>query len=254
MDERGRGGEADRDDELGGVRHAVSPLCMVRREGNGRLARRAHRAEAAEEQVGDDRRHVGMAELAARLQPGEHPVHHAEQQHRQRLVELVRAQLRPGRGDRVGEGGDDLALAVEDAAAVGRRQEAHVFGQDAVLGLRAGIDREEGRDQAADPGLGLVRLGADLLDQRLEPGDVGGGDLEQQLLLVAEVVIERGLGDAAGLGHLVHRGGGVAAAGEQLRRAGEDLLALVVVASGASARHDRRRRLSARRTRGRRAR
>ncbi len=125
-------------------------------KGMVRRARRAHRAEAAEEQVGDDRRHVGMAELAARLQPGEHPVHHAEQQHRQRLVELERAQLRPRRGDRVGESGDDLALAVEDAAAVGRRQEADVLGQDAVLGLRAGVDLEEGRDQAPDPGLGLV--------------------------------------------------------------------------------------------------
>jgi hypothetical protein len=121
--------------------------------------------------------------------------------------------------------------------AVGRRQEADVLGQDPVLGLRAGVDVEEGRDQAPDPGLGLVGLGADLVDQGLEAGDVRRGDLEQQVLLVAEVVIERGLGDTAGLGHLVHRGRGVAAAGEQLRGAAEDLLALVVVASGASARH-----------------
>ena len=226
---------------------------MVIRGKGKRVRRRGDGAEAAEEEIGDDRRHLCVAQRAARLQPGEHPVHHAEQQHRQRLVERAGAQLGASRGDGVGEGGDDLALAVEDAAAVGGGQEAHVLGQHAVLGLGAGIDVEEGGDQAAHARLGRMRLGGDLLDERLEAGDVRRGDLEQQLLLVADIVIERGLGDAAGLGDLVHRGRGVTAAREQLRGAGEDLLALVVVASGASARH-RGWGPIARRTRGRRGR
>src|SRR5258708_27723978 len=41
------------------------------------------------------------------------------------------------------------------------------------------------------------------------------GDVHQQRVLVAEVVVDGGLGQAAGLGHLVHRSAGVAAAREQ---------------------------------------
>ena len=98
-----------------------------------------------------------MAQLALGLQPGEHPVHHAEQQHRQRLVQARARELGADRGDRVGEGGDDAALAAEDALLLGRLEEAHVLGQDAVLGLRAGVGGEEGVDQAAQ-----ARSGASL--------------------------------------------------------------------------------------------
>ena len=174
----------------------------------------------------------------SRLQPGEHPVHHAEQQHRQRLVELARAQLRPRRDDRVGEGGDDLALAVEDAAALGRRQEADVLGQDAVLGLRAGVDLEEGRRSGgAGAASGACVSAPTSATSASSRATCAAAISSQQLVLVAEVVIERGLGDAAGLGDLVHRGRGVAVPREQLGGAGEDRLALQVVASGSSARH-----------------
>ena len=65
--------------------------------------------------------------------------------------QACRGELGPDRGDRVGERGDDAALAAEDALLLGRREEADVLGQDAVLGLRAGVDGEEGVDQAAQP-------------------------------------------------------------------------------------------------------
>ena len=119
--------------------------------------RRAHRADAAEEEVRDDGREIGMAQLALGLEPGEHPVHHAEEQHRQGLLEPDLAELGPHRRDRVGESGDDAALGAEDAFALRRVEEAHVLGEDAVLGLRAGIDGEEGVDQPAQARLGRER-------------------------------------------------------------------------------------------------
>jgi len=198
---------------------------------------RAHRADAAEEEIGNDRRKVGVAELALGLQPREHPVHHAEEQHREGLAEALLRELGADGDDRGGERRDDAALAAEDAPALGRGEEADVLGEDAVLGLRPRIHREEGIDQAAQPRLGRELGGVDLLDERDEARDVRLGDLDEQLVLVADVVVERGLGDAARLGDLVHRSRRVAAACEQLGGAREDRLALQLVASGASARH-----------------
>ena len=178
-----------------------------------------------------------MTQLALRLQPREHPVHHPEEQHRQGLAEALLGELGADGDDRVGERSDDAPLAAEDAFALGGSEKADVLGEDAVLGLRAGIRGEKRVDEPAQPRLGLERRGVRFVDEREQPRDVRLGDLDQQLVLVADIVVERRLGDAARLGDLVHRGRGVAAAREQLRGAGEDLLALVVVASGASARH-----------------
>src|SRR6185437_3833846 len=75
------------------------------------------------------------------------------------------------------------------------------------------------------------------VDDGSEPRDVGFSDLDEQLVLVADVVIERRLRDAARLGDLVHRRRRVAAPREQACRATEDLLALLVVAVGTSAGH-----------------
>ena len=146
-------------------------------------------------------------------------------------------QLRPRRGDRAGERGDDAALAGENALVLDRPQEADVFGQDAMLGLRAGVGAQEGLDQAPHAGLGRQLRRLDLGGQREQPGDVRLGDLDQQLMLVLHVVIQRRLGDAAGLGDLVHRGRRIAVSREQLGGAREDRLALQLVALGSSAWH-----------------
>ena len=199
--------------------------------------RRAHRADAAEEEVGDDRREVVVTEIAVGLQPREHPVHHAEEEHRQRLFQARRAQLRAGRRDRSGEGRDDPALGAQDAIALRRIQEADVFGQHAMLGLRAGVGGEEGRDQPAQTRLGRETSGLDFGHQREQPRDMRFGDLGEQLVLVTDVVIERRLRHAAGLSDLVHRRRGVAAPRKEPGRAREDGLALQLVAPGSSARH-----------------
>jgi len=218
---------------------------VIRNLGSGRT----HGAEAAEEEVGDDRGQVGMAERAFRLQPGEHPVHHAEEQHGERLLQAPRGKLGTDRDDRVGEGSDDAALAVEHPLLLGCSEEANVVGEDAVLGLRAGVGGEEGVDEAAQALLRRRLGGVDFGDQRQQPGDVRLGDLGEQLVLVADVVIERGLRDAARLGDFVHRRRRVAALREQLRSAGEDRLALQLVAGGASARQAISRRRTGRRAR-----
>ena len=178
-----------------------------------------------------------MAELALGLQPREHPVHHAEEQHREGLAEALLRELGADGDDRVGERRNDAPLAAEDALALGRGEETDVLGEHAVLGLRAGIRGEKRIDQPPQPRLGRELRGVDLVDEREQPRDVRLGDLDQQLVLVADVVVERGLGDAARFGDLVHRGRRVAAAREQLGSAREDRLALQLVASGASARH-----------------
>jgi hypothetical protein len=178
-----------------------------------------------------------MAQLARRLQPGEHPVHHAEEQHRERLLQARRGEFGADRDDRLGERGDDAALAAEDALLFGRGEEADVLGQDAMLSLRAGVGGEKGLDESAQALLGRRQRRIDLGDQRQQARDVRLGDLGEQLVLVANVVVERRLGDAARLGDLVHRRRGVAVLREQLAGAGEDRLALQLVAGGTSAWH-----------------
>jgi hypothetical protein len=211
---------------------------VVRRCGRvGGPCLRLHGGQPAEEQVGHDRRHVGMAQRALGLQPGEHPVDHAEQQHGQRLVE---AGLRHGRahgGHGLREGGHHLALGIAHPGRGLGLQELHVLGQHAVFMLCVGIGLDEAQDQAAQARLGRGGLGIDLCHQLAQALYMRLADLRQQGMLVGPVVVQRGLGDAAGRGHLVHGGGGVALPREQLGRALQDDLALVVVACGAAAGH-----------------
>ncbi len=93
-----------------------------------------------------------------------------------------------------------------------------------------GVDGQEGGDQPAYARFGLQRFGGDFADDQLETRDVRRRDLDQQLLLVLHVVVERRLRDAAGFGHVVHGRRRVALAGEEARRTREDLPALPVVA------------------------
>ena len=83
------------------------------------------------------------------LQPGEHPVDHAEQQHGQRRGERGALQIGADCADDLGEAGHDLALAAEDACLVGLAQEAHVLGQHAVRVLGVGVLLEDACDQLA---------------------------------------------------------------------------------------------------------
>ena len=85
--------------------------------------RQPHRRQPAQEQVGHHRCQRGMFERAFGLHPGEHPVDHAEQQHGHRRGQRGLLQLGPQRRHRGGEAGDDLALLVKDALAVGQRAE-----------------------------------------------------------------------------------------------------------------------------------
>ena len=100
---------------------------------------------------------------------------------------------------------------------LGRREELHVLGQHAVLGLRAGVGGEEARRSARRrrcSGAGIAASTSATSACRRATCVLG--DLDQQLVLVAHVVVERRLRDAAGLGDLVHRRRRVAALREQL--------------------------------------
>ena len=152
-------------------------------------------------------------------------------------MQLARLQIGPQRHDRVGEGGDHTALDGHHLVAFGLGQEAHVLGQHAVFVLRAGIGVHEAFDQGAQALRRVQRQDLNLARQLLQPLHVAGRDVQQQALLVGEVVVQRRLGHAAGGGHLVHRGGGVAVPREEFGCAGEDLLALVVVGGSARSGH-----------------
>ena len=197
-------------------------------------------SEAAEEQVHHHRRHGRVAQRTARLQPGEHPVDHAEEQHGQRRGERCAGQLGPQCHYRAGEGGDDAALAVQYPLTRGLVEELHVLGQHAVFVLRIGVGQHEALDQRLQTFTRAQRLRFHLGHHGLQAIDVGLRDQEQQLVLVLHVVVERGLGDAAGGRHLVHRGSGVALSCEERRGLREDEFALVVVGGGAGAGHGRR--------------
>jgi hypothetical protein len=88
--------------------------------------------------------------------------------------------------------------------------------------------------QRAGPGGGF---GAGLFDQREQARGVAVERLEQQRFLALEVVIQAGLGRAAGLGQLRHRGAGIADPRERLDGVVQDQVALMVVACGARTRH-----------------
>ena len=197
---------------LAGVRHAVSPLCRLER-GSVRRARRAHRAEAAEEQVGDDRRHVGVARARRR---GFSQVNIQFIMPNSSIVSgLSSACARSsGRAAAIASAKAATTGAAPSSTrrAVGRRRgSARPRSGRGARPARRRRPRGRPRSGGAPAASGASVSAPTSSTSASSRATCACGDLEQQLLLVAEVVVERGLGDAAGLGHLVHRGRGVAA-------------------------------------------
>jgi len=163
-------------------------------------------------------------------------------------VQSRRPQLGAQRRHRVGKSGHHATLPGQYLQPLRVGQKAHVLGQNAVFVLRMRIGLHEALDQQAQPRRRRQRLLQHLLlhvmRQALQTFDMTGRNVQQQALLVGNVVVQRGLGDAAGRRHLIHRGCGVALARKQFGRPRQDLIALPVVAGGARAGH-----VSGRRTR-----
>jgi len=180
-----------------------------------------------------------VIEPAIGLQPGEGPVDHAEQQHRHRLVKLGPFEPRPYGGHRVGESSDQPALRLQHRLALGIAQELHVFGQDTVFVLGQRVGLHEACDQRAQVRLGGQAFGDHLGLHGQQPLHMRVCNLCQQVVLIANVVVQRGLADATRGGQVEHRGGGIAAHGEEFRRGVQDLLALAVVTGGTRAGHRR---------------
>ena len=78
-------------------------------------------------------------------------------------------------------------------------------------------------------GIGMGLQG--VVDQGFEAQHMLFGNAHGQVVLVEHIVVERGLGDAAGRSHLVHGGARIAALREQLGGVGEDHFTLAIVAS-----------------------
>jgi hypothetical protein len=178
-----------------------------------------------------------VRQRAVVAQPGEGPVDHAEEQHRQRLVQGGGAQFRAQRGDGVGIGRDDAALPRLHLFERFGLQELDILGQHAMGMARAGVGVHEAADERAQARLRIQLQRGHGLHLGFQPRHMAARDLHQQPMLVAHVVVQRGLGNAAGGGDLVHGRGRVAAGGKALRRCGQDLLALVLPAGGARAGH-----------------
>jgi len=113
---------------------------------------------------------------------------------------------------------------------LGLAQKLHVLGQHAVFVLGLRIHLHEAGDQRLQAFSRRQALALDLLHQPFQSTDVALRDLRQQRLLVAHVVVQRGLAHLAGSGHLLHGGRGVALRGKQLGRSGQHLLTLQVIA------------------------
>ena len=178
-----------------------------------------------------------MAQATVGPVPGEQPVDHAEQQHGQRLAQARFGLAGLPGADGFGKTGHHPALGAQHTRAVVGLEEAHVLGQHAVRVLGIGILVDDAFDQVAHRIGRRPLLRTDLVDQRFQRGDMADRDLYQQRVLVAVVVVERGLRQTGGLGHLVHRGADVATLGEQPRRVAQDGLALFVVVGSAAAGH-----------------
>jgi len=106
-------------------------------------------------------------------------------------------------------------------------QKLHVLGQHPVLCAGAGVDPQEALNEFAQLLRWRQRQGRHTGLQRLEPRHVLAGDLREQIVFVAHVVVERGLAQAAGGCDLLHGGGGIAAAGKELSGGCQHLLVLV---------------------------
>ena len=173
---------------------------------------------------------------AVGLHPGEHPVDHPEQQHRQRLVSA--ASVRSGRS--VATARAKPITTSRSLASTRSRSRARGTSR-----LRSARDAHPARCAYSStrrrisariwlrPSFPRTGLRA----RCLEPRDMAVRDADQQRVLVLVVVVQRGFGEPTGLRHLVHRRAGVAAVREQRRGAREDHLALVVVSGGAASWH-----------------
>src|SRR5262249_11302147 len=109
----------------------------------------------------------------------------------------------------------------------------------AVRILRAAVLAHEAFDQGTQLLARRELLRPHLFDESRQHLHMVLADLHGQRVLVSEVVIQRRLGQAAGLGHLVHRGADKALRGEQARGLNEDLLAAGIESGGATACHQR---------------
>jgi len=174
---------------------------------------------------------------AIRFQPGEHPVDHAEQEHGQGLGQAGRVEFGSQVGDCACEGGNDQPFLRQHAGLVFGIQEFHVLGQDAMRVLGVGILGDDAVDQLFETLARWLRERRQFLDQKLQSADVAVGNAHEQAVFVPEVVIQGRLGQPAGVGDLVHRGGGIALTREQLRGLIEDRLPLPVVARCSAACH-----------------
>ena len=136
------------------------------------------------------------------------------------------AQVRAQRRDGVGEGSHHTALAGQHSFAVHVGEELHVFGQHAVFVLGVGIDLHEAQDQFLQLRLWCQAHQMNVLHQGFQPRHVATGDLRQERVFVGDVVVQRGLGHSTCRCQRAHRAGGVAAAGEELCRGCQHLIAL----------------------------
>ena len=83
---------------------------------------------------------------------------------------------------------------------------------------------------------GPVGLGLGRVERRLEPGQLDLGDREDDLVLGLELVVDRRLRDADGVGDHLQRRAAHAVLGEQVERGGDDAALGRAVAAGCSRR------------------
>jgi len=167
-----------------------------------------------------------MGEWALGTQPSEGPVDHAKQQHGQWFVQLAVAQVGAQVGDGLGKTCHHTPLAAQHGLSFVVSQELDILGQHPVFVFGSGVGLHESQDQLLQPLSRRQVQRLHLVHQVLQTCHMALGDLGQQAVFVAHVVVQRGLADAAGSGHVLHRGGGIAACGKQLSCGSQHLLAL----------------------------
>jgi len=145
-------------------------------------------------------------------------------------VQAGRAELRPHCGHGLREGLHDAALGRQHFGTFCIGKKLHVLGQHTVLVLGAGVSLHEALNQRAQVVLGWKLQGRHLGLQRCQARHVRACDLCQQVMLVAHIVVQQRLAHATSCCHLVHRGCGVAAGGENVRSRRQNLRALVIEA------------------------
>ena len=178
---------------------------------------------------------------AARPQPGEGPVDHAEQHHGDGgLIGRLDA-VGVGALEEARESGDHVALAVQDELALRFPQELGVGDQGDVAGGRVLVLGEKTPDQLVE-GLPLVQAvalcpGLGLADQGQQALGVAVQEIEQDRFLALVLVIETRLAGATGRSDVVHAGGRKALARKTLGRDIDYRFAFEIVVGGTGAGH-----------------